>query len=371
MYRYDRHDQRVVDERVAQFRDQTRRFLAGTLSEEEFRPLRLRNGLYIQRHAPMLRVAIPYGLLSARQLRMLAQVARTYDRDYGHFTTRQNIQYNWPALERVPDILADLATVQMHAIQTSGNCIRNVTSDQLAGISPDELADPRPYCEIIRQWSTFHPEFSYLPRKFKIAVTGAQRDRTAAQIHDIGLQIVENAAGERGFRVYVGGGLGRTPMIGEVIREFLPEADLLTYLEAILRIYNRNGRRDNIHKARIKILLKAWGREAFAEAVEAEWARRDSDALRLPNEEVARIAAHFGPPAYAPEAALDRLDPAVEADPDFARWYARNTLPHKVPGYRAVHISLKSPGRPPGMPRPMKWISLPISPSATAMASCA
>ena len=348
MYRYDRHDQRVVDERVAQFRDQTRRFLAGQLSEEEFRPLRLRNGLYIQRHAPMLRVAIPYGLLSAHQLRMLARIARTYDRGYGHFTTRQNIQYNWPALERVPDILADLATVQMHAIQTSGNCIRNVTSDQLAGISPDELADPRPYCEIIRQWSTFHPEFSYLPRKFKIAVTGAQRDRTAAQIHDIGLQIVANAAGERGFRVYVGGGLGRAPMIGEVIREFLPEADLLTYLEAILRIYNRNGRRDNIHKARIKILLKAWGREAFAEAVEAEWSRRDSDALRLPNDEIARIAAHFASPAYAPEAAADRLDPAVETDPDFARWYARNTLPHKVPGYRAVHISLKSPGRPPG-----------------------
>ena len=348
MYRYDTHDQRLVDERVAQFRDQTRRYLEGQLSEEEFRPLRLRNGLYIQLHAPMLRVAIPYGLLSSRQLRMLAHIARTYDRDYGHFTTRQNIQYNWPALERVPDILADLATVQMHAIQTSGNCIRNVTSDQLAGVSPDELADPRPYCEIIRQWSTLHPEFSYLPRKFKIAVTGAQRDRTAAQVHDIGLQIVDSAAGERGFRVFVGGGLGRAPMIGEVIREFLPEADLLTYLEAILRVYNQNGRRDNIHKARIKILLKAWGREVFAAAVEAEWKRARSDALRLPPEEVARMAAYFAPPAYDPQAAHDRIDPAVEADTAFARWYARNTVPHKVAGYRAVSVSLKSPERPPG-----------------------
>lgn len=348
MYRYDTHDQRLVDERVAQFRDQTRRYLAGQLSEEEFRPLRLRNGLYIQLHAPMLRVAIPYGLLSSRQLRMLAHVARTYDRDYGHFTTRQNIQYNWPALERVPDILADLATVEMHAIQTSGNCIRNVTSDQLAGVSPDELADPRPYCEIIRQWSTLHPEFSYLPRKFKIAVTGAQRDRTAAQVHDIGLQIVDNAAGERGFRVFVGGGLGRAPMIGEVIREFLPEADLLTYLEAILRVYNQNGRRDNIHKARIKILLKAWGREVFAAAVEAEWKRERGDALRLPPEEVACMAAYFASPAYDAQAAHDRIDPAVEADTAFARWYARNTMPHKVAGYRAVSVSLKSPERPPG-----------------------
>ncbi|MGB7289977.1 MAG: nitrite/sulfite reductase [Candidatus Macondimonas sp.] len=348
MYRYDTHDQRLVDERVAQFRDQTRRYLEGQLSEEEFRPLRLRNGLYIQLHAPMLRVAIPYGLLSSRQLRMLAHIARTYDRDYGHFTTRQNIQYNWPALERVPDILADLATVEMHAIQTSGNCIRNVTSDQLAGVSPDELADPRPYCEIIRQWSTLHPEFSYLPRKFKIAVTGAQRDRTAAQVHDIGLQIVDSAAGERGFRVFVGGGLGRAPMIGEVIREFLPEAELLTYLEAILRVYNQNGRRDNIHKARIKILLKAWGREVFAAAVEAEWKRARSDALRLPPEEVARMAAYFAPPAYDPQAAHDRIDPAVEADTAFARWYARNTVPHKVAGYRAVSVSLKSPERPPG-----------------------
>ncbi len=348
MYRYDTHDQRLVDERVAQFRDQTRRYLAGQLSEEEFRPLRLRNGLYIQLHAPMLRVAIPYGLLSSRQLRMLAHVARTYDRDYGHFTTRQNIQYNWPALERVPDILADLAKVEMHAIQTSGNCIRNVTSDQLAGVSPDELADPRPYCEIIRQWSTLHPEFSYLPRKFKIAVTGAQRDRTAAQVHDIGLQIVDNAAGERGFRVFVGGGLGRAPMIGEVIREFLPEADLLTYLEAILRVYNQNGRRDNIHKARIKILLKAWGREVFAAAVEAEWKRERGDALRLPPEEVARMAAYFAPSAYDAQAAHDRIEPAVEADTAFARWYARNTVPHKVAGYRAVSVSLKSPERPPG-----------------------
>ena len=338
----------MVDERVAQFRDQTRRFLAGQRSEEEFRPLRLRNGLYIQRHAPMLRVAIPYGLLSARQLRMLARIARTYDRGYGHFTTRQNIQYNWPALERVPDILADLATVQMHAIQTSGNCIRNVTSDQLAGVAADEIVDPRPYCELMRQWSTLHQEFTFLPRKFKIAISGAANDRAALMFHDIGLKIVRNSEGATGFRVYVGGGQGRTPYVAKELAAFVPRDEILSYLEATMRAYNLHGRRDNIHKARIKILLKAWGREAFAEAVEAEWARRDSDALRLPNDEIARIAAHFAPPAYAPEAAADRLDPAVETDPDFARWYARNTLPHKVPGYRAVHISLKSPGRPPG-----------------------
>ena len=267
MYQYDDIDQTLVDERVRQFREQTRRFLAGELSEDDFRPLRLRNGLYIQRHAPMLRIAIPYGLLASRQVRMLAHIARKYDRDYGHFTTRQNIQFNWPKLEDVPDILADLASVQMHSIQTSGNCIRNVTSDHLAGVAPDEIADPRPWCEIIRQWSTLHPEFSYLPRKFKIAVTGAPTDRAASEINDIGVHIVHGPDGELGFEILVGGGLGRTPMIGKVIRRYLPQADLLGYLEAILRVYNRHGRRDNIHKARIKILLKALGADEFARQV--------------------------------------------------------------------------------------------------------
>src|SRR6202161_3591408 len=271
VYRYDQIDQTLVNERVAQFRDQTRRFLAGELSEDEFRPLRLRNGLYIQRFAPMLRVSIPYGLLSTTQLRMLAHIARTYDRSYGHFTTRQNIQYNWPALERVPDILADLAAVEMHAIQTSGNCIRNITSDHLAGVAADEIADPRPYCEIIRQWATLHPEFTYLPRKFKIAVTGVKEDRAASQVHDIGLHLQRDAHGQLGFTVLVGGGLGRAPMIGHVIREFLPVADLLAYLEAILRVYNRHGRRDNIHKARIKVLVKSLGAATFREQVEAQW----------------------------------------------------------------------------------------------------
>src|SRR6186713_2963656 len=257
MYLYDEIDQRLVDERIAQFRDQTRRFLAGELSEDDFRPLRLQNGLYIQRFAPMLRIAIPYGLLASRQLRALAYIARKWDRGYGHFSTRQNIQFNWPKLEDVPDILAKLATVQMHAIQTSGNCIRNTTTDHFAGTAPDEIVDPLVWCEIIRQWSTFHPEFAYLPRKFKIALTGSQKDRAAVQVHDIGLQIVVKESGEIGFKVYVGGGLGRTPVIGSVIREFLPEEDLLPYLEAILRVYNLSGRRDNKYKARIKILVRA------------------------------------------------------------------------------------------------------------------
>src|SRR3990172_7225125 len=271
MYRYDKYDQTIVDERVAQFRDQTRRYLAGELTEDEFRPLRLMNGLYIQRYAPMLRVAIPYGLLSSKQLRMLAHIARKYDKGYGHFSTRQNIQYNWPVLETVPDILADLASVQMHAIQTSGNCVRNITSDHLAGVCADEIEDPRPYCEIMRQWSTFHPEFSYLPRKFKIAVSGAVNDRAAVTIHDIGLYLVKNDSGEVGFRVLVGGGLGRTPYIGTLSREFLPKRHLLSYLEAILRVYNRYGRRDNIHKARVKILVHAVGAEKFTTLVEEEW----------------------------------------------------------------------------------------------------
>jgi sulfite reductase (NADPH) hemoprotein beta-component len=267
MYRYDALDQAFVDQRVAEFRDQTRRHLAGELSEDEFRPLRLRTGLYIQRHAPMLRIAIPYGLLRSGQLRKLADIARRYDRGYGHFTTRQNLQLNWPALAAVPDILAELATVQMHAIQTSGNCVRNVTADHMAGIAPDEVDDPRPYCEIVRQWATLHPEFTYLPRKFKIAVTGAPEDRAASQVHDIGLHLKRDADGKLGFTVLVGGGLGRAPMIGHVIREFLPLADLLGYLEAILRVYNRHGRRDNIHKARIKVLVKSLGPATFREQV--------------------------------------------------------------------------------------------------------
>ena len=272
MYLYDEIDQRLVDERVAQFRGQTRRFLAGELSEDNFRPLRLQNGLYIQRFAPMLRVAIPYGLLSSRQLRALAHIARKWDRGYGHFSTRQNIQYNWPKLEDVPEILAHLASVQMHAIQTSGNCIRNTTSDHFAGIAPDEIVDPLVWCELIRQWSTFHPEFAFLPRKFKIAVSGAEQDRAAIQVHDIGLQAVRAANGDIGFRVLVGGGLGRTPIIGTVIREFLPWPHLLTYLDAILRVYNRFGRRDNKYKARIKILVKELTPEEFRKQVDAEWA---------------------------------------------------------------------------------------------------
>jgi sulfite reductase (NADPH) hemoprotein beta-component len=345
VYRYDTIDQTLVAERVAQFRDQTRRFLAGQLSEDEFKPLRLRNGLYIQTHAPMLRVAVPYGLLSTRQLRMLAHLARKYDRGYGHFTTRQNIQYNWPKLEDVPDMLADLATVEMHAIQTSGNCIRNVTADHYAGIAPDEIDDPRPYCEIIRQWSTVHPEFNYLPRKFKIAVTGSPADRAASEVHDIGLHMRRNEAGEVGFEVLVGGGLGRTPIIGKVIREFLPREHLLSYLEAILRIYNREGRRDNIYKARIKILVKATGEVAFREAVEAEWALLRDTALRLDVAEIDRMRAFFVPLPYE---TLTDIDVTAGREAEFAAWYRYNTRAHKMPGYRAVVVSLKAPDIAPG-----------------------
>ncbi len=349
MYQYDEFDQTIVNERVAQFRDQTRRFLAGELTDEEFRHLRLRNGLYIQRHAPMLRVAIPYGLLASRQLRMLAHIARTYDRGYGHFSTRQNIQFNWPALEAVPDILGELATVQMHAIQTSGNCIRNVTSDPLAGIADDELEDPRPYCEIVRQWSTFHPEFSWLPRKFKIAFSGAEKDRAAVAIHDIGIYLVRAPSGEVGFKVLVGGGLGRTPILGVVIKEYLPRQHLLSYLEAILRIYNLEGRRDNIHKARIKILVRALGIEEFRRRVEAEWESIKDSALLLEQQEIDRIAAFFAPPAYAAEAAQDTtLTAQCAANPAFARWVRHNVVAHKVAGYRAVFVSLKAPDVPPG-----------------------
>ncbi|GIX22128.1 MAG: sulfite reductase [Gammaproteobacteria bacterium] len=348
MYRYTDIDQRMIEARVAQFRDQTRRFLAGELSEEQFRPLRLMNGLYIQRHAPMLRISIPYGLLASRQLRKLAEIARRYDKGYGHFTTRQNIQFNWPRLEDVPDILAELATVQMHAIQTSGNCIRNVTSDHLAGVAADEVEDPRPYCEIIRQWACFHPEFSYLPRKFKIAVSGTEpNDRAAVKIHDIGLYLVRNEAGEVGFKVLVGGGLGRTPILAETVREFLPKADLLSYLEAILRVYNLYGRRDNIFKARIKILVNALGVDRFREQVEDEWSKMDRAALRLDPERIAHFRSFFAPPAHERDA--PPLDPALlEADRNFALWYRHNTVAHKVPGYRAVFVSLKGYGRTPG-----------------------
>ncbi|MGP0148962.1 nitrite/sulfite reductase [Pseudomonas oryzihabitans] len=349
MYVYDQYDQRIVEERVAQFRDQTRRFLAGELGGEEYRPLRLQNGLYIQRYAPMLRVAVPYGLLNTTQVRKLAQIARDYDKGYAHISTRQNFQFNWPELEDVPEILAELATVQMHAIQTSGNCIRNTTTDQFAGVAHDELIDPRPWCEIIRQWSTFHPEFAFLPRKFKIAVNGAALDRAAIEVHDIGLEAVRNEAGELGFRVLVGGGQGRTPHTGEFIREFLPWQHLLSYLEATLRVYNRYGRRDNKFKARIKILVKALGAEAFAEKVEAEWAHLKDGPITLTDAEVARVSAFFVDPAYAElqdqDEALARLD---AEHPGFARWRQRNTFRHKRPGYVAVTLSLKPTGVAPG-----------------------
>src|SRR5947209_8314926 len=324
MYVYDEIDQRLVDERVRQFRGQTERFLAGQLSEEEFRALRLRNGLYIQRYAPMLRIAIPYGLLSTRQLRKLADISRNYDRGYGHFSTRQNLQLNWPKLEQVPDILAELATVEMHAIQTSGNSFRNVTTDHFAGVAQDEIVDSFVWCEIIRQWSTFHPEFSFLPRKFKIALNGAHADRAAVGVHDIGLHAVKN--GEQiGFRVLVGGGLGRTPIVGSVIREFLPWQHLLTYLEAILRVYNRFGRRDNIHKARIKILVKERGIDRFREEVEAEWAQLKHGPATHTSDDVERIETRFTRPRHE---RLANLDLEAIAVPGFTAWAKRNVHPH-------------------------------------------
>ena len=348
MYQYDSHDQTLVNERVAQFREQTRRYLAGQLPDDEYLALRLRNGVYIQRFAPMLRIAVPYGLLSSAQLRMLARIAREYDKGYGHFTTRQNIQFNWPRLETIPDILELLASVQMHAIQTSGNCIRNTTTDPLAGVARDEIADPRPYCELVRQWSSLHPEFNYLPRKFKIAFSATTQDRAASQVHDIGVHLVRNDAGELGYRVFVGGGLGRTPIIGVPIRDFLPEADLLSYLEAILRVYNRLGRRDNKFKARIKILVKESGAEAFARWVEAEWARiRDSD-LRLQRDEIDAMKAHFQPPPYRGDAADERWREQAAADTGFAAWLRQNVKPHRVDGYRIVFVSLKAHGVAPG-----------------------
>ncbi|ATQ83404.1 sulfite reductase [Moraxella osloensis] len=347
MYKYNAIDQQLVDDRVEQFRDQTRRFLAGELSEEAYLPLRLMNGLYIQRHAPMLRVAIPYGLLATYQLRKLADISEKYDRGYGHITTRTNMQFNWPKLEEVPDILAELASVQMHAIQTSGNCIRNTTTDQFAGVTADEIADPRPYCEIIRQWSTFHPEFTYLPRKFKIAVIGTRSDRAATQLHDIGLHVVKNDAGDIGFEVMVGGGLGRTPVIGKVIRPFLPERHLLSYLDAILRIYNQYGRRDNKYKARIKILVESMGAEAFSRIVEEDWQKHNKDgALTLTAEQIEHAKTFFPQPAYQTfsqqqlQASQDKLAAQFE-DSEFVRWFNQNTREHKVKGYHVVVISLK------------------------------
>ncbi len=349
MYVYDQVDRTIVAERVAQYRDQLRRFQAGTLSEDEFRPLRLQNGLYIQKHAPMLRVAIPYGLLSSTQLRKLATIARKYDRGYAHFTTRQNIQYNWPRLEDTGDILADLASVEMHAIQTSGNCVRNITSDEFAGIAPDEILDPRPMAEILRQWSTFHPEFAFLPRKFKIAVSAAAEDRAATAFHDIGLHLEKDDSGGIRVRVLVGGGMGRTPIVGVVIREDLPWEHTLTYVEAILRVYNRHGRRDNMYKARIKILVKALGPDEFARQVEEEWVHLKDGAGLLTREEYDRVAAYFVAPAYA---TLPSVDAAQESrladDAPFRRWVGRAVRPHRVPGYRAVVLSLKPTGVPPG-----------------------
>ncbi len=349
MYRYDEFDHAFVHQRVAQFRDQVARRLTGELSEDEFKPLRLMNGLYLQLHAYMLRVAIPYGTLSSRQLRRLAHIARRYDKGYGHITTRQNIQYNWSKLSEVPDILAALAEVEMHAIQTSGNCIRNVTADHFAGAAADEIEDPRIWCEIIRQWSTLHPEFSFLPRKFKIAVSGAAKDRAALRVHDIGLQLCLNDAGEVGFEVMVGGGQGRTPMIAKTIRNFLPKSELLSYLESILRVYNQLGRRDNMNKARIKILVHAIGAEALAEMIEAEWRHVREGFVDLPGEEVARIEHYFAPPPFETSAASDRgLDAARRADSGFDRWLEHNVDAHKQPGYAIVTISLKPVGGVPG-----------------------
>lgn len=349
MYLYDHYDQQIVNERVAQFRDQTRRYFAGELTEDEFLPLRLQNGLYVQRHAPMLRIAVPYGLMSSKQLRMLAHITRKYDKGYAHVTTRTNMQLNWPKLEQVPDILQDLASVQMHAIQTSGNCVRNTTTDQFAGVARDELVDPRPWCELIRQWSTFHPEFARLPRKFKIAVNGCVNDRAAIEVHDIGLEAVRNADGELGFRVLVGGGLGRTPILASVINEFMPWPHLLSYLEAILRVYNRFGRRDNKFKARIKILVKALTPEGFAKKVDEEWQHLKDGPSTLTDAEVQRVSQYFTAPEYLPlNDATELLAEQDAQHPGFARWRSRNTTAHKQPGYVAVTLSLKKTGVPSG-----------------------
>ncbi|MEO6022835.1 MAG: nitrite/sulfite reductase [Burkholderiales bacterium] len=349
MYQYDNYDQTIVNERVAQYRDQTRRFLAGELTEDEFRPLRLQNGLYLQRQAPMLRVAVPYGMLSSKQVRMLAHIARKYDKGYGHLTTRQNIQYNWPKLEDTPDILADLASVEMHAIQTSGNCIRNITTDQFAGAAQDEIVDPRPYCEILRQWSTFHPEFAYLPRKFKVAVSGSVEDRAATAVHDIGLYIKKNAAGEVVLDVLAGGGLGRTPMVGAVIRKELPWQHMMSYCEAILRVYNRYGRRDNLYKARIKILVKALTPAKFAEEVDAEWQHLKDGPATLTQAELARVSAHFSAPDYENVGVINgAYYQYLSENKAFAQWVKRSVRRHRVTGYCSVTLSLKPQGVAPG-----------------------
>ena len=349
MYRYDTTDHAIVQARVAQFRDQTRRYLANELSEDEFRPLRLQNGLYIQRHGPMLRIAVPYGLLSAKQLRALADVTRRYDEGVGHFTTRQNLQLNWVKLPQVPDLLADLADAELHAIQTSGNCIRNITTDHFAGVAADEIADPRPWAELLRQWSTFHPEFAYLPRKFKVAISGSREDRTALLVHDLGLQLVRNGSGELGFVVHAGGGLGRTPLLAKKLVDFLPWQHLLTYCEALLRVYNRFGRRDNAYKARIKILVKAIGSEEFAHQVEAEWAHLKDGPSTLIEAEVDRVAAQFATPDYENLADKDLCHIGYQREEKaYARWVERNVHPHRVPGYAAVTLSLKKPGASPG-----------------------
>jgi sulfite reductase (NADPH) hemoprotein beta-component len=348
MYQYNNKDQTLINERVAQFRRQTERFLKGDLTDDQFRALRLMNGLYIQTHAPMLRVAIPYGLLNSKQIRKLADISRKYDKGYCHFSTRQNVQYNWPKLETVPDILEELASVQMHAIQTSGNCLRNTTSDHFAGVAPDELEDPRPYCEIIRQWSTFHPEFAYLPRKFKIAVSASKIDRAATQFHDIGVHLVQNESGQIGFKILAGGGLGRTPIIGQVIKPYLEKQHLLSYLEAILRIYNLYGRRDNKYKARIKILVKETGVEKFTEMVNAEW-EKIKHGMEVSESHFESIKTHFAPPPYNPRAKQDpSFDVALSKNSEFATWVKFNTRNHKIDGYRAVFASLKAPDSPPG-----------------------
>ena len=348
MYGYDDIDQTLVDQRVNQFRDQVARRLSGELSEDQFKPLRLMNGLYLQLHAYMLRVAIPYGTFSSRQMAKLADIGRRYDRGYGHFTTRQNLQFNWPTLSETPDILAELASVQMHAIQTSGNCIRNTTTDPFAGASSDEIADPRPYCEIIRQWSSLHPEFTFLPRKFKIAVTGSAKDRAATKVHDIGLRLVQNEAGEIGFEVSIGGGLGRTPMIAKIVRPFLPQPHLLSYLEAILRVYNRYGRRDNKYKARIKILVHEVGIDPLRDQIEAEWDSMKDSALLLAQEEITAMQSHFPRPAFIANNGQADLEKQIADHPDFARWVRSNTEDHLQNDHRIAVISLKPIGGIPG-----------------------
>ncbi len=347
MYQYDAYDQKMVNERVAQYRDQTERFLAGEIPADEFQQLRLRNGLYVQRLAPMLRIAVPYGMLSSEQMRKVAHITRHYDKGYGHFTTRQNIQLNWPLLEEVPDILEELASVQMHAIQTSGSCVRNVTTDQYAGAAKDEIEDSRPWAELLRQWSTFHPEFNWLPRKFKIAVTGSTEDRAAIQVHDIGIRIIKRD-GEKGFQILAGGGLGRTPVIGSLIKNFVEQEHLLTYVEAVLRVYNRYGRRDNKYKARIKILVRAMTPKVFAEKVEEEWANIKDGPGTLTDDEISRAKSCFMPPAYESLEDVDPQDELISDNRAFGDWLGHNVLPHKVPGYAIVNLAIKSTGVAPG-----------------------